>query len=413
MLQELKYLLDKITKHKLPFDQQREKEEKFNIFSVMYKDHEEVRLHSRFLAALLNPSGSHGMKKLFLENFIKSIANLDPRNFENAIVYPEEHNKSEYKNIDILIIDRKSRHAIIIENKIYAGDSNSSEKGQLERYFELVRDEEQIPEANISVFYLTLDGHEPSRESLGNYGTLEKIKGRCISYEIDILNWLEDSIPKGAEKPFLREAILQYQNLIKKMTSNEIDIKERLQLKDAIGENESSLETAKYLIDNFKHIKWHTINDFWKELSEALNGFENITIDEKNTKLSPNSITAITHLVNNSAGEEMGIYFKVNDSIKAFVWHEKEAALYWGFERQDLQAPYDSVLRALVNDRSINSNEKYYYQNCTDLEKDEIWLKDFSQTNTFNLINPEIRKNTVDKIAKDISACMAKILAKL
>lgn len=37
-----------------------------------------------------------------------------------------------------------------------------------------------------------------------------------------------------------------------------------------VGKNTDNLESAMFLIKNFKHIQWHTIFDFWKELSGAL-----------------------------------------------------------------------------------------------------------------------------------------------
>jgi len=41
----------------------------FNILSVIGLKSEEVRLHSAFIAELLNPEGAHGQKNLFLKAF--------------------------------------------------------------------------------------------------------------------------------------------------------------------------------------------------------------------------------------------------------------------------------------------------------------------------------------------------------
>ena len=43
----------------------------FNIFNTLGLRTEEVRLHSAFLAELLNPQGTHGLSSLFLEAFLK------------------------------------------------------------------------------------------------------------------------------------------------------------------------------------------------------------------------------------------------------------------------------------------------------------------------------------------------------
>lgn len=45
--------------------------ENFNIFSVLQMESDEVKTHSRFLAELLNPKGSHGQKDVFLKKFIE------------------------------------------------------------------------------------------------------------------------------------------------------------------------------------------------------------------------------------------------------------------------------------------------------------------------------------------------------
>ncbi|WP_348653715.1 PD-(D/E)XK nuclease family protein [uncultured Psychrobacter sp.] len=45
----------------------------FNIFSILRRDDEEVGLHSKFLAELLSPTGSHGMdafQKLFIDQVV-------------------------------------------------------------------------------------------------------------------------------------------------------------------------------------------------------------------------------------------------------------------------------------------------------------------------------------------------------
>ena len=43
----------------------------FNIFSVLRIESDEVATHSRFIAELINPQGTHGFKNQFLDVFIK------------------------------------------------------------------------------------------------------------------------------------------------------------------------------------------------------------------------------------------------------------------------------------------------------------------------------------------------------
>ena len=96
----------------------------YNLFRVLRSESDEVRLHSRFLGDLLNPKGSHHHKssflKLFLQQFSEALS-LDLK--QNVLVDLEFH------NIDILI--RAGKTAIILENKIYAGDQEK----QLSKYY--------------------------------------------------------------------------------------------------------------------------------------------------------------------------------------------------------------------------------------------------------------------------------------
>ena len=42
----------------------------FNIFSILRHEDDEVNLHSRFIAELLDPQGTHGMGMAFLERWL-------------------------------------------------------------------------------------------------------------------------------------------------------------------------------------------------------------------------------------------------------------------------------------------------------------------------------------------------------
>lgn len=122
---------------------------RFNIFKALHKEKDEVRLHSRFISYLLAPDSGHGLGKVFCELFIREILGIDESQFNlsSYTVLPNESSKSEYKEIDILIINKQAKQAIIIENKINAKDSNREGKnekkdgydGQLERYYNTIK----------------------------------------------------------------------------------------------------------------------------------------------------------------------------------------------------------------------------------------------------------------------------------
>ena len=52
--------------------------------------------------------------------------------------------------------------------------------------------------------------------------------------------------------------------------TNDVDIEERLEIKQLIGESQSNMKSAKLLIDNIKHLHWHTISEFWDNLANSL-----------------------------------------------------------------------------------------------------------------------------------------------
>ena len=137
----------------------------FNVFNTIGLRTEEVRLHSAFLAELLNPQGTHGLSSLFLEAFFKRLGLSNDYLDVNKVSQDIKERSigsvtdKEGGRIDIIIEDGK--HAVLIENKIYAED----QKNQLLRYYNYGKDKYQD---GFILIYLTLDGHEPNKCSLGN-----------------------------------------------------------------------------------------------------------------------------------------------------------------------------------------------------------------------------------------------------
>jgi hypothetical protein len=70
---EFEAFLAQIDKSRRKYEDLEKKQESFNIFSTLHKANDERRLHSRYIAALLQPKGSHGNKDLFLKNFIQVV----------------------------------------------------------------------------------------------------------------------------------------------------------------------------------------------------------------------------------------------------------------------------------------------------------------------------------------------------
>jgi len=196
--------------------------ENYNVFKVLNVESNEVRLHSAFLADLLNPKGSHGFDSLFLRLFITELK-IDDLDYQSVNVKVEQYigkvSDISGGRIDIDISDKNGYH-IIIENKIYARD----QENQLIRYFNYGKNRCR----NFKLFYLTLDGDMPDEEtscsdSKNGIKLEEGVDYFLLSYRNDIKNWLEVCREKATNKPLLREGLSHYINLIKYMTNQSLN----------------------------------------------------------------------------------------------------------------------------------------------------------------------------------------------
>ena len=200
-------------------EQERLKKEKeegkcFNVFSALDICSDEMRLHSRLLATLLNPKASHGLGNEFLKLFLIALGLP-----EDYITYCKEQiverpigevTETTGGRIDIILEDRG--HAVIIENKIYAGD----QPNQLLRYHNY--GVKTFGENNFKLVYLTLYGSDPSPYSLGG----EHFEFIKLSYAQDILKLLEDFVPTQPQKP-VHSTIEDYITIIKQLTDQDMD----------------------------------------------------------------------------------------------------------------------------------------------------------------------------------------------
>lgn len=270
----------------------KEKEEgkRFNVFSALNMCSDEMRLHSRLLATLLNPKASHGLGNEFLKLFL--IALGLPEDYiihckEQIVERPiGEVTGTTGGRIDIILEDRG--HAIIIENKIYASD----QPNQLLRYHNY--GVKTFGENNFKLVYLTLYGSEPSPDSLGGED-FEFIK---LSYAQDILKLLKKLVKTKPQKPVHR-TIKDYITIIKQLTHQDMDTKyqqsiieeaiksdnidvtsELLLLKEQIGDK----LRKDHIIEPLKDLGFKERQDdngaLWKSLNNKKNHFIIIKTDE-------------------------------------------------------------------------------------------------------------------------------------
>ena len=245
----------------------------FNVFNTIGLRTEEVRLHSAMIAELLNPNGMHGLSNSFLQAFLERFG-LPSNYVKEAKGKITERNigrktKTEGGRIDIIIED--GNHAVIIENKIYAED----QENQLLRYNNYGK--KKFPNG-FELVYLTLDGVEPDKKSLDNKEILFKQK----SYKKDIVEWLDECVELAKEKPLVKAVIIQYKDLIKKITNTDMDTQYEENLLDLMIKPDNAIAMSEILAIEDEWFSRIMNIYIWKPLKEyAVSKNMKIEIDEE------------------------------------------------------------------------------------------------------------------------------------
>lgn len=284
----------------------------YNLFRVLRSESDEVRLHSRFLGDLLNPKGGHQygdkLLELFLEKFGLSIT-------ADALV------DIEYKNIDILI--RSGDTAVIVENKIYAGD----QKEQLSRYYEVMKNEGYT---NIKIIYLTLMGHSPSDDSTVNLSP-EFIEKHLIhaSYDEHIHQLITRYIELSATDAPLREALIQYADIISKLT-HKLENKEHMEELKHLLKTGNNLAAIPNLLEAYNEVLVDYQLDIWERIAEGISTeFGNLEEDSVTKHSEPRN--SVKSYVENRRGSK---YLNVNTLLVGFedtyLLVEQDHHIYFG-----------------------------------------------------------------------------------
>ncbi len=249
---ETKDLLEKvepiIKKARKAQDEREKSGECFNTFKILGVQKNEVRLHSAFLSEILDPNAVHGLGDYFLKPFVKKVTKIETElDTKNAEVSVEEsigaisEDGKTGGRFDIAIKFHNPDYLILIENKIDAGDQIS----QLQRYNNYAK---KNYKDNYKILYLTVDGHIPSRLSLGN----ANIPYQCISYKNDIKKWLTECIEKIEARPFVDISVRQYIAVIEELTNTELEDNMKKEIVKKLYSKEN-LELTK-IADEFANI---------------------------------------------------------------------------------------------------------------------------------------------------------------
>lgn len=337
----------------------------FNLFSILRSSSDEVRLHSRFLAFLLDPKATHNQGTTLLGLLLKRLSITD-FNSENAIV------EVEYQNIDILVRNQ-FKQAVIIENKIYAGDQDE----QLWRYYQRMEAEGY---REIWINYLTLDGSEPSPQSR------KSLPVQLLSYETEIIAWLKDCIPLVAREPGVRESIFQYMELIQKLTSSDQDETYMIKLKEQIllGEN-------LFVIADINHAYQAVLADLQFDIWQRMRDYQASQYPQLGIPENTATKDAVAAYYKKAKSSKFfGLTFPLN-FMKGNIYIELDHRMYCGYGSTNDQLPEDKE-RLLALSRELAPGTRNSGQLLWRYPKINLNFHTPSNEDLAQLRDPEVRE---------------------
>ena len=312
--------------------------EPFNLFTVLRSESDEVRLHSRFLAALRDHRKAPGEPRENLKDFLATVADQWKSEADDAQRQHDEDGqqiagqrrretdnvghealkiivecsdfksnsiqvKREYNDIDILIANNdKGDWAIVIENKIWAGDQPQ----QLWRYYK------SRNEQHVIVLYLSPDGQEPSEHSIYDEKKccrVPKNKLQPISYKDTLPSWLERCRQRACDEPELRESAAQYLHLVRKLTGTDQRREYMKELKELLLKEGNNLVLAYHLNEAMHEAKAYLVHELWKDIEEALDEIEGLLTLKSEEKYNLEDISNYVR----GGSAKFGLYYPFGD----------------------------------------------------------------------------------------------------
>jgi len=377
-MNNLEYLFQQLKLLEMKFEKLNETSiDKFNIFSILRKDSDEVNLHSKFIFELLNPNGSHQQGDIFLKLFIKEIDGINFIN-ENPNIFREKY------NIDILI--QSPNQSIIIENKIYTEDHSR----QLSKYLNIVQNKGYIEE-NIFLIYLTLFGEEPNEKKV-------RKKVINISYEIHILKWLENCLKEIALIPTIRETINQYIKLVKQLTNQSQYKGFIMEVKDFLLSDINNLKTALDIQKSITEAKIDIQLAFWETLDKSLIN-QNYKFNFYSANGNKNFKSSVSKFYNQQKNKRyFGLSYQLKENLYFFI--EINWNIYYGFsvfqEGKISNQQIEIIKQIDTNWEEENNNLYWKYP------KKKLDFERFNNQNVLDLVNEELRIEDVKTIVDDI-----------
>jgi hypothetical protein len=249
----------------------------FNPFTAITSPRDENR-HSRVVATLLDPIGSHGQYATFLELFLEELGLTDfaaqPIDQAQWRVSTEV-GLGNGGRIDILI--EGPGLLLGVENKVDAEEGD----GQLAGYAqELQRGAVSRPRVGSSqkravLVFLTPQGREPihgrgavHRAGLDDVVTCSYAK---VSEGLPSLQaWLDQATERLRDAPPIQQFAIRYRDLVAEIGGNPMDVSEKRELAHRVITDTDAVRSARDLAGAFFERCVELHESFWSQLKEQL-----------------------------------------------------------------------------------------------------------------------------------------------
>lgn len=394
---------------------------RYNLLSIIEKDRDEAHIHSKVIYSLLSQNWGKKDKETFLTLFLREIG------IEDENIYNENWEVSREKAFDLetikgrLDFEIKSKDCIyIIEMKIDAGDQPE----QLIRYQIFAKKQHK----EYKIFYLTLDGHNASKKSIGEEENLEeneKVEYTNISFQEHILKWLENCLKLVEGKENKSACIKQYIASINKILGEE-DIK----IKDNILKSKEDIKTAIFIYEKFNDKLQVSLENFMNLLKEKLRtrlpneiiyykkyvkDYYNYTLDKIPQDYPGLYVILAENKSRNSNYYRFVLKLELSPELTAcfgFIKNddEKKAIPFVSFSKvkKDSSGLYNRCIKRIENlklEDKLNDNNKAYWCYVKNSKGETIDFKDISFSNKalLSLMDEETLKEEVKNIATYIS----------
>lgn len=384
---------------------------RLNILNIIEMDTKEASAHAKILEFLLDCKWETNEKETLFTSFLGKVLGFSKTKIKEFLKekfsISREHMIKDGR-IDFVI--ESESLCIAIEMKIYASDGDR----QIERYENYCKSRGK----DYKIFYLTLDGHEPSEISIENS---KNSKVECISFEDNILPWLEESLNYLKKEKYKYSFILQYIGAIK----NLIEIEEaNMEILNTFEE----MKTTKFLNDRFKEKIQSIIVEFVegidKNIEKKLKDKEILKEDSfcyggtynfyKNGTGTGGSCYKLDKMKNKDNAKDLEYYLvfsiEVTNDIRGsfHISQYTDDKGYTPIKFEDIEKidskffnKYKEKFNNLKVLKGLNNNQYGVWFHIKNSRSQEIDFKNFSDS-ALELVEKDVMKNEIKEITKYI-----------